>query len=147
MKKIRLHLKFIALVLISIMTLPSCSVYYTETASVDEALLSDNKVKIITTTNDIYKFEKLQTEDDQVYGVTRKKSSTAKKFSNEIVSIDSDSKFVKISLEEIIINEIHLKNKGASTAVNVVIPVVIVGVLVGVGVHSANNITVGDWSN
>lgn len=142
MKKIRLYLKRIALLLIFLMTLQSCSVYYTKTASVDEALLSDNKVKIITTTNDIYKFKKLQTEDDQIYGVANKKSSTAKKFSNEIVSIDSDSKFVKISLEEITINEIHLKNKGASTAVTVAIPVVIVGVLVGIGVYSANNISI-----
>ncbi len=142
MKKTRLYLKRIALLLIFLMTLQSCSVYYTKTVSVDEALLSDNKVKIITTSNDIYKFKKLQTEDDQIYGVAKKTSSTAKKFSNEIVSVDSDSKFVRISLEEITINEIHLKNKGASTAVSVAIPVVIVGVLVGIGVHSANNISI-----
>jgi len=141
MKKISLHLKFIALVLIFIMTLSSCSVYYNETSSVDEALLSDDKVQIITATDDIYKFEKLQREDDQIYGVTRKKSRASKKFSDKIVSVDSDSKFVKISLEEITINEIHLKNTRGSTAMTVVVPVVIVGALVVIGVNAFNNIS------
>jgi hypothetical protein len=142
MKKIRLYLKRIALLLIFLMTLQSCSIYYTKTASVDEALLSDNKVKIITTTNDIYKFKKLQTEDDQIYGVLKQRTTKAENLLDQGLLEDYDDKYGKLLLSQDAIQAIHLKNKGASTAVTVAIPVVIVGVLVGIGVHSANNISV-----
>jgi hypothetical protein len=141
MKKIRLHLKRIALLLIFLMTLQSCSVYYSKTASVDEALLSDNKVKVITTTNDIYKFKKLQSENDQIYGVIKKRSTKGENLWDQGLLEDYDAKYGKLLLEEISINGIHLKNKGASTAITVAIPVVIVGVVVGIGVYSANNIS------
>ena len=146
MKKVRLHLKFIALFLVVIMTLPSCNVYYSKTATMDEAIQSDNRVKIITSTNDIYKFKKLQKEDDQIYGVIKKGSNKAEDLMDQGLLEDYDDKYGKLLLEEITINEIHLKNKGASTAVTVAIPVVIVGVLVGVGASAANGISVG-WGS
>jgi hypothetical protein len=142
MKKIRPHLKRIALLLIFLMTLQSCSVYYSKTASVDEALLSDNKVKVITTTNDIYKFKKLQTENDQIYGLLKQRSTKGENLLDQGLLEDYDGKYGKLLLSQDAIQAIHLKNKGASTAVTVAIPVVIVGVLVGIGVHSANNISI-----
>ena len=147
MKKIRLHLKFIALVLISIMTLPSCSVYYNDTSSIDEALLSNDRVKIITSTNDIYKFKKLQKEDDQIYGVIKKGSNKAEDLMDQGLLEDYNDKYEKLLLSKVTIQKIHIKNKKASTAVNVVVPVVIVGALVVIGVNSYNNISVElDWS-
>jgi len=142
MKKIRLHLKRIALLLIFLMTLQSCSVYYSKTASVDEAILSDNKVKVITTNNDIYKFEKLQTENDQIYGVLKQKSTKGENLLDQGLLKDYDGKYGKLLLSKDAIQAIHLKNKGASTAVTIAIPVVIIGVLVGIGVHSANNMSI-----
>lgn len=143
MRKALLHLKFIALILVSIMTLPSCSIYYSNTATMDEAIQSDNKVKIITTTNDTYKFKKLQTEDDQIYGVIKKGSNKAEGLLDQGLLEDYDGKYGKILLSKDTIQDIHLKNKKASTAVNVAVPVVFVGVLVGVGVSAYNGISVG----
>ena len=146
MKKVRLHLKFIALVLVFIMTLPSCNIYYSKTATMDEAIQSDNRVKLITSTNDIYKFKKLQKEDDQIYGVIKKGSNKAEDLMDQGLLEDYDDKYGKQLLSKDTIQEIHLKNKKASTAVNVLIPVVIVGVLVGVGASAANGISVG-WGS
>ena len=98
MRKALLHLKFIALVLVSIMTLPSCSIYYSNTATMDEAIQSDNKVKIITTTNDTYKFKKLQTEDDQIYGVIKKGSNKAEDLLDQGLLEDYDGKYGKMLL-------------------------------------------------
>ena len=124
------------------MTLSSCSVYYSKTATMDEAIQSDDKVKVITSTNDTYKFKKLQRENDKIYGVIKKGSTKAENLMDQGLIEDFDKKYGKLLLSEITINDIYLKNKGASTAVTVAIPVVIVGVLVGIGVYSANNIRV-----
>ena len=145
MKKIRLHLKRIALLLIFLMTLQSCSVYYSKTASVDEAIQSDNKVKVITSTNETYKFKKLQKENDQIYGVLKLRSNKAENLLDQGLLEGYDDKYGKLLLSQDTIQAIHLKNKGASTAVTVAIPVVIVGVLVGIGVHSANNFSLS-WT-
>ena len=142
MKKVRLHLKFIALVLVFIMTLPSCNIYYSKTATMDEAIQSDNRVKIITSTNDIYKFKKLQKEDDQIYGVIKKGSNKAEDLMDQGLLEDYNDKYEKLLLSKVTIQKIHIKNKKASTAVNVVVPVVIVGALVVIGVNSYNNISV-----
>ena len=148
MKKVRLHLKFIALVLVFIMTLPSCNIYYSKTATMDEAIQSDNRVKLITSTNDIYKFKKLQKEDDQIYGVIKKGSNKAEDLMDQGLLEDYDDKYGKLLLSKVTIQKIHIKNKKASTAVNVVVPAVIVGALVVIGVNSANNISVDlDWSD
>ena len=145
MKKTSQHLKRIALLLIFLMTLQSCSIYYSKTASIDEAIQSDNKVKVITSTNDTYKFVKIQRENDQIYGVVKKGNKTAETLSDLGLIKNSDEKTVTIFLEDITVKELYLKNKGASTAVTVAIPVVVVGVLVGIGVHSANNFSL-NWT-
>ena len=146
MKKARLHLKFIALALAFMMTLPSCNVYYSKTATMNEAIQSDNRVKVVTTNNDTYKFKQLKRENDQIYGVLKKKSNKGEDLLDQRLLEDYDDKYGKLLLSQDTIKEIHLKNKGASTAINVGVPVAVVGVVVAIGVHSVNNISISlDW--
>ena len=132
MKKTRQHLKRIAMLLIFLMTLQSCSIYYSKTASVDEAIQSDNKVKVITSTNDTYKFKKIKRENNQIYGVVKKRSKTAETLSDLGIIKNSDSKTVTIFLEDITVKEFYLKNKGASTGIAVGIAVVGTAAVLGV---------------
>lgn len=124
MKTLRLYLKKISIFFMFLITLQSCVVYHSKTATVDEAIQSDDKIKVITDSNDIYKLHKLKKEDGQIYGVVKKGSETAKRLSDQGLIKYSDSKYETILLTENTINEIHLKNKTLSTVLSVAIPVV-----------------------
>lgn len=129
MKIIRLYLEKIAIFLLFLITLQSCSVYHSKTAIIDEAVLSNNKVKIITNSNDIYKLHKLKVEDGQVYGVLKKGSETAERLADQGLVKYSDSKYETILIKDSTIKEIYLKNKTLSTILSIAIPVVSVAVL------------------
>ena len=124
MKTLRLYLKKISIFFMFLITLQSCVVYHSKTATVDEAIQSDDKIKVITDSNDIYKLHKLKKEDGQIYGVVKKGSETAKRLSDQGLIKYSDSKYETILLTENTINEVHLKNKTLSTVLSVAIPVV-----------------------
>ncbi len=124
MKTLRLYLKKISIFFMFLITLQSCVVYHSKTATVDEAIQSDDKIKVITDSNDIYKLHKLKKEDGQIYGVVKKGSETAKRLSDQGLIKYSDSKYETILLTESTINEVHLKNKTLSTVLSVAIPVV-----------------------
>ena len=146
MKTIRSFLKSISILLMVLITLQSCVVYYSETASVDEAVQSANRVKVVTTSNDIHKFKKLQKEDEKIYGITKANSSTAKKFSDQETTEIIGSKNVSILLSDTQITEIYLKNKTMSTVLTVGAIVVPVGILVLVSINSVNNMSF-DWGS
>lgn len=124
MKTIREYLKLVSLFLIYLITLQSCSVYHSKTASLDEAIRSDNKVKVITSSDEIYKLQKLQKENNQIYGVIKKGSSIAERLYDQGLIKDNKSKYVNLLLPENTIKEIHLKNKSLSTVLTLAIPVV-----------------------
>ncbi len=143
MKAIGRNLKKTTVVLIVLMSLQSCSVYYAQTASIDEAINSSDKVKIKSPDYDVYKFEKIMKVEQDIYGLAKKKSSTAKELNNQIIWNKSDSKNVSILLTDKNISSIHLKNKSGSTIATIAIPVVAIGVLVGIGYVAADNVSVG----
>lgn len=80
-------------------------------ATVDEALMSGEKVKVITENNESYIFRRLHREDESLYGITRQGSSSAKKLNGE-----KDGKMLKVPLLEDNIEEIHLKDDTKSTS-------------------------------
>lgn len=139
MKIIRIYLRKISMFLIFLMTLQSCVVYHSKIATIDEALQSNNKVKIITDSNDIYKLHKLKREDGQIYGVIKKGSETAERLSDQGLMKYSDSKYETILLEDGKIKEVHLKNKTLSTMLTISIPVVGIAVLLVVLYNTASN--------
>ncbi len=138
MKTIRLYLKKISIFLLFLITFQSCSVYHSKTATVDEAVLSNDKVKVITNSNDIYKLHKLKMEDGQVYGVLKKGYETAERLADQgiIKYSDSDSKYETIQIKDNTIKEIHLKNKVLSTVITIAIPVVGVAVILIIMVNN-----------
>jgi hypothetical protein len=124
MKTIRIYLKKISIFLLLLITLQSCSVYHSKTATIDEAVRSNDKVKVITNSNDIYKLHKLKIEDGLVYGVLKKGTETAERLSDQGSVKYSDSKYESILIKDNTIKEIHLKNKTLSTVLTIAIPVV-----------------------
>ncbi len=129
MKTIRLYLEKISIFLLFLITLQSCSVYHSKTTTIDEAVLSNDKVKVITNSNNIYKLHKLKKEDGQVYGVLKKGSETAERLADQGLIKYTDGKYETILMKDSTIKEIYLKNKTLSTVLTIAIPVVGVAVL------------------
>ena len=116
-------LKWIALTLSALFLLQSCKVYQSKTVTVNEAILSTERVKVNNFNNESYKFESLYKENEQLYGYTKIESSTAKKLTEQIVK--SQLNYVIILLSEKTIKEYHLQNKNLSTVLSVAIPVAV----------------------
>ena len=106
----------------SIFAIESCSVYHNDTVSLEQAIESDNRVRVVTLDNVFYEFKKLERENGQLYGITGKKSETAKMLANH--KQIPDKKSVKIALADEEIQAIYLKNKSMSRLVNYGVPVV-----------------------
>ncbi|HCE54861.1 MAG: hypothetical protein ACYCZ2_16450 [Lutibacter sp.] len=130
MKTIRKHLRLISLLLAFTFLQQSCSVYHSSTASIDEAIQSNVKIKLASETEDNYEFQELQRENGNIYGITKWKSVTADLLSAQIVEDTKDQKNVKILLRNDQLNNIHLQNKTMSTLATIGIPLVVVGIIV-----------------
>mgnify|MGYP006998183276 CR=1 FL=1 len=130
------------------MSLQSCNVYYANTATIDEAIHSSDKVKIKSPDHNIYKFEKITKVDQEIYVLAKKKSSTTNDLNNQVIWKNSDSKNLSILLTDKNISTIHLKNKSASTIVSIVIPVVALSAVIGIAALAADNSGIdigGEW--
>ena len=137
MKTIKRNLKWAAKILSFLILFQSCTVYHNYTSSVDAAVSSNNKVKLEIDDEEFpYKFKSIKVFDNEYYGLTKINSNTYKRL-RERKSIDADGNFKYVQLHQDELGYIHLKNKGASTALTVAIPVVAVGVLIGIGVWAA----------
>ena len=121
MKTIRKHLKLGSLLLAFTIFLQSCSIYRAQTASVDEALQFNQKIKLVINSDDTYKFEKLLKENEHIYGISQKDSRTAKYLHKQIVEENENQKYVKILLTKDQLNKIHLLNKGLTIAVTLAV--------------------------
>ncbi|MCZ6703894.1 MAG: hypothetical protein O6940_12760 [Ignavibacteria bacterium] len=133
MKTTHHHLKWIALTLSALFLLQSCKVYQSKTVTVNEAILSTERVKVNNFNNESYKFERLYKENEQLYGYTKRGSSTAKKLTEQIVK--SQLNYVIILLSEKTIKEYHLQNKTLSTILTVAIPVTVIIGIVSLGIY------------
>jgi len=131
MKSIKSNLKWAAKIISFLILLQSCTVYHKYAGSVDEAVASNDKVWLETSPEDYPNtFLKLVRIDDEIYGVAKKKSSASKELRTQIVDSSYEGKYNLIKLNDEDLKDIRLKNKGASTALSVGIPVVLVGVAV-----------------
>jgi len=125
------NLKWIAITLASLLLFQSCKVYHGKTATVDEVVQSQKRVKVNNYSDETYIFKSLQMEDKKLYGITKKNSQTAKKLKEQIVEEKISGKFVKILLPEETIKEFRLQNKTLSAIFTIAIPIVLVLGLVG----------------
>ena len=103
------HLKLIALLLSFLVLIQSCTVYQKTPSTVDEAVKSKKQVKVVTQTKESYQFNRLEIENNNIYGVSSMKSSTAEKLSDQIVE-KVDKRTVRILLNDIQESSIFLPN-------------------------------------
>ena len=111
----------------------SCKIYDAKTATKEDALLFAGRVKVKSVSNSNYKFEKLIEEGNQLYGIGKRVTSKSKQeYLEKIVNQNPLDKNVNILLTKDLVNEIHLYNKGKSSALKIVgIGVITVYVLAG----------------
>ena len=117
--KTNLDVKQVAVLLTLLLLFQNCSIYRAKESTTDEATTFPGKVKIITTTNESYKFERLVKEDGKIYGIARKNSKAVKKLMDNVVPESLENKFAKVNLPDNLIESIHLKNKALSTGLGV----------------------------
>ncbi|MEG9326843.1 hypothetical protein V6B16_02755 [Salinimicrobium catena] len=102
--------------------LTGCNVYHSGNASVNEAVDSDTRVKVVTTDNVEYEFKRLLRENNQLVGITGRNSDAVKQLAHYQQVPNGHN--IKIILPENDIKEVHLKDKKTSTLVNVGVPIV-----------------------
>ena len=124
----------VLLVLMISFIFQSCSVYHTTASSLEEGINSENRVRVVTTDNIFYEFKSLQRENTQLYGITGRRSDTAKMLKDHESIREGNN--VKIALADDEIIAVYLKNKKMSKWVNYGVPVV--GAAGLIGVTSAN---------
>ena len=125
--------KSLPFILTFVILFQSCRIYNSKTSTKEDAILSENKVKVKSTTNVSYRFEKLFEEETQLYGIAKRQSSKSKQVYNDnIVNENKLDKNVKILLTDDLVNEIHLYSKGKSNVVGI-LGIGYIGVLLIVG--------------
>ncbi len=131
MKTLGHHLKWIAITLSMLLVFQSCRVYHSKTATVEEATLFSQHIKIRSTSDETYRFKTLLREDGKLYGITWRKGSTARKLSEQIVLVSAgkDKDEVKILLDENAIREYHLQNKTMSILIPILIPIILAALI------------------
>ena len=121
------NLRWIAYALSTLMLMQSCKVYHSKPVTVDEAIISSNRIKAKTFVDVTYEFKELIRDNGQLYGLTNRNSSTAKMLFHQIVEEDNSSeKFVKITLLENTIKSYHLQDKTLSVLLGIVFPLALI---------------------
>jgi hypothetical protein len=128
MKTTNSNLQLIAVLLSIVLLFQSCKVYHSETVTIEEAVRFPKNIKVVSATNEIYKFKSLQKEEGEIYGIVNKNSKTAKKLANQIVTNNNPRSLVKVFLLKENIKEIYLQNRSMTTIGNVFI---VIGSLIG----------------
>lgn len=67
------------LLLLCLASLQSCSVYHSRPVSVDDAVDSNKRVKVVTNKNKTLEFREVRWEGEDLVGLTRVNSETARK--------------------------------------------------------------------
>lgn len=117
-------------ILIIVLGMTACSVYQQDTADVQRAIESNNRVKVETTDDLVFELRELRREENgQLVGITGKKSDAAKLLSGR--TLVTEGNFLKIPFKDEEIRAVHLKDKKLSKIVNFAVPVVGVVGMVG----------------
>lgn len=118
-----------SVILLAVLVSSACSVYHQDTADVQRAIDSNNRIKVETTDNLVFELKELRRENGQLIGITGKNSETAKLMFDRHHVVEGN--LVKILLREDEIRAVHLKNRKMSNIVNFGVPIVGVAGLVG----------------
>lgn len=130
--------RFLATAIAMSILFQSCKVYHTQNVTINEAVSSEKKVKVVLLNNEKYAFCKLIYKQEQLYGITKINSAAATSLDTLMVGCTVDGKVAKIKLNENTIKEIYLYNKTLSRVISIAGPIVIVVVIVIIGVSKRN---------
>lgn len=86
----------------------NCKVYNNQSSSINEAVIINKEVKVITENNNTYYFFKLVKIENQLYGITKINSTTAKKLDSLIERCSVNGKIAKIKLFENQIKDVYI---------------------------------------
>ncbi len=104
--------RFLAISIIAISILcQSCKACYKQNVTINEAVSSEKKVKVVFVNNEEYAFCRLIYKKGQLYGITNINSSVAKSLDTLMVGCTLDGKIAKIKLNKHTIKEINLRCK------------------------------------
>ena len=145
MKKIRKHLKIIAIILCISLLVQSCRVYRSNTISITEAVNNSKNVKI-KDGNKKYKFKFLSVSENKFYGYTNKNSKTAKLLSEQIVETNLKYGLGKIELQEEQLKSIHPVNITLSITLSLLVtfsPYILAAILSLLGVQLGFGVLTG----
>lgn len=113
-----MNMKAISLLLVFLLLLQSCIVYNGPSISVEEAVASEKRAKVITADDQKLKFNRLENKNDRLIGITKLRSSTAKKLAGMPAKIDG--KYLEVDLSSLDIEEIKLRDKSGSTVLTAI---------------------------
>ncbi len=140
-------MKNISFLLVFLILLQSCSVY-NRPATVDVAVASEKKVKVITTDKQKYIFKRLENKDERLVGISRLQSSNSTKLAGMPNTIDG--KFLVTDLSNVDIEKIMLRNESASknlTIITVVTTLILTALSVFIISFASAEWSFGEGSN
>ena len=112
MKIIKAHLKIVALFFSVLILLQGCTVYKSANATLEEAVMSDTKVRIKTNDHQIQNFLRIGVENGNYYGLMYFKNT-----------------WVKTQINEDNIEKLQVKDKPLSLIITIGTPVILFGIL------------------
>lgn len=113
-----------------LLTMYGCNVYHSNTSSLDEAIQSQERVRVVTADNVFYEFKQLKKENNQIIGLAGRDSNTAKMLSKRPSTVEG--KNLRFVFEESEIISVYLRNKKMSNIISFGVPVVGAAGLIGV---------------
>ena len=103
-----INLKGIAITLSVLMLLQSCKVYHSKTATIDEVIESQKRVKVKSYNGEIYRFDKLHRENDQIFGIAKtKRQERLRNYAKQFGQGEVSGKEVKFSIPDNAIKEYY----------------------------------------
>lgn len=113
-------MKTLSYLLVILLLLQSCNVYNTP-STVEAAVVAEKKTRLINTHNKKFDFLRLEIDHDRLIGVTKRKSSTARKLVGMPIVIDGQ--YLRINLSNFDIESISLRNDSHSSLLTLAIVV------------------------
>lgn len=140
MKSSTKHFRLLSSILCLIFLIQSCSIYHTESISLQQAEELNKDVRITTKSGDKLKFKSIEEEGGDYFGLTRLKSKTSKELQKMGLIGRETGKLYAFGLETLNIQKIQEKNKTVSTlgTVGLVITGIFVIILIVAAISFGN---------
>jgi len=128
MKTINKYLKVVAIFFATLILFQGCTVYKTASVTLDEAAKINNKVRVEKKDGKKVKYSQIVVLDDgQYYGKEKVKGKIMYNY---------------ILIDEADIHKVQFLDKKRSTIFSIAVPVVIVGIIIGITAHAWNNMNI-----